>query len=318
MNLQTQIPLNPQKLNQLDYSSKVVLLGSCFSENMGAKFEYYKFQTAINPFGILFHPLAIERLVTRAINSDYYLGDELIFHNEQWSCLDAHSTLNRVALDDLINILNGQLDDTFQQLKSATHIIVTLGTSWVYRHIASDRIVANCHKVPQKQFLKELLSVSAISQSLEAMVALIRGVNPKVNFIFTVSPVRHLKDGFIENTRSKSHLIAAVHDVVDPRQYLYYFPSYEIMMDELRDYRFYNTDMLHPNTLAIDYIWEKFKTVWLMEEALEIMDAVASIQAKKAHGPFNPKSEKHQAFLNQLQLDIKAIEKAHPNITFDK
>ncbi|WP_422107580.1 GSCFA domain-containing protein [Winogradskyella sp.] len=318
MKLQTQIPLNPQKLSQLDYNSKVVLLGSCFSENMGSKFEYYKFQTAINPFGILFHPLAIERLVTRAINSDYYLGDELIFHNEQWSCLDAHSTWNRVAQDDLINILNGQLDNTLQQLKSATHVIVTLGTSWVYRHIASDRIVANCHKVPQKQFLKELLSVNAISQSLEAMVALIRGVNPKVNFIFTVSPVRHLKDGFIENTRSKSHLIAAVHDVVDPRQHLYYFPSYEIMMDELRDYRFYNTDMLHPNALAIDYIWGKFKTVWLMEEALEIMDAVASIQSKKAHRPFNPKSEKHLAFLNQLQLDIKALEKAHPNITFDK
>lgn len=316
MNLQTKIPLQPQKFNQIDYNSKLMLLGSCFSENIGAKFEYYKFQTTINPFGILFHPLAIENLITRAINSDHYSGDELIFHNEQWCCLDAHSKLNKATQDDLLIALNTQIDNTFAQLRNASHILITLGTSCVYRHISSDRIVANCHKVPQKQFLKELLSIDTISQSLEATVALIRSVNPKVSFIFTVSPVRHLKDGFVENTRSKSHLIAAVHQVVDQRKQQYYFPSYELIMDELRDYRFYDTDMLHPNRLAIDYIWEKFRFVWLTDKATKTADNVASVQAKKAHRPFNPESVAHQEFLSKLKSDIEILQAKHPHISF--
>ncbi|WP_299368247.1 GSCFA domain-containing protein [Winogradskyella sp.] len=316
MNLQTQISLQPQKFNQLDYNSKAVLLGSCFSENVGAKFMYFKLQATVNPFGILFHPLAIENLITRAINSDYYSGDELIFHSEQWCCLDAHSKLNKATQDDLVNELNMQIDSTLLQLKSASHIIITLGTSWVYRHIASERIVANCHKVPQKQFSKELLSVDTILQSLGAMVALIKSVNPKVNFIFTVSPVRHLKDGFVENTRSKSHLIAAVHQMVDQRQQLHYFPSYEIMMDELRDYRFYDLDMLHPNRLAIDYIWEKFRSIWLSEEAKKTSKIVANIQAKKAHRPFNPESVAHNEFLAKLAFDIETLQAKYPHISF--
>jgi len=316
LNLQTKIPLQPQKLNPLDYSSEVVLLGSCFSENIGHKFEYFKFQTTINPFGILFHPLAIEHLVTRAINLDYYSPDELIFHNEQWCCLDAHSKLNKTDRDDLMTTLNSQLDRTLEKLKSASHIIITLGTSWVYRYIASDKIVANCHKVPQKQFLKELLSIDAIVASLEAMVALIRSINPKVSFIVTVSPVRHLKDGVVENTRSKSNLITALHEVIDPKKQLYYFPSYELMMDELRDYRFYKTDMLHPNTLAIDYIWEKFKSIWLTNDAVHTLKEVGRIQAKRAHRPFNAESEGHKEFLVKLEADIKRLQEQHPNIQF--
>lgn len=314
MNLQTNIPLKPQQHNQLDYNSKIMLLGSCFSENIGEKFNYLKFQTLINPFGILFHPLAIENLVTRAINKDYYFEDDLIFHNEQWSCLDAHSRLNNISKDKLLSSLNSALDLTNQQLKESTHIIITLGTSWVYRYIATDKFVANCHKLPQKQFLKELFSVEQISESLDAIVSLVRGVNPKVNFVFTVSPVRHIKDGFVQNARSKSHLIAAIHQVVEPRDRQYYFPSYEIVMDELRDYRFYNEDMIHPNNQAIDYIWEKFKTVWITEEAIKTSEAVARVQMKKGHRPFNPNSEAHQQFLRNLQAEIVTLQKRHPHI----
>ena len=316
MKLQTQLSLEKQSHNQIDYNSKLLLLGSCFSENIGDKFEYYKFQSSVNPFGILFHPLAIEHLITRAINKDHYSEDELVFHNEQWSCLDAHSRLNSSSKEGLLINLNNALDQTHQQIKESTHITITLGTSWVYRQVASDKIVANCHKLPQKQFLKELRSVEQITESLEAIISLVRSINPKVNFIFTVSPVRHIKDGFVENTRSKSHLISAIHNVIEPRHQLYYFPSYEIMMDELRDYRFYNEDMIHPNNVAINYIWEKFKQVWITESTADIMQEVNTIQKGLKHKPFNTKSEAHQLFVTKLQSRIKDLCETYPHFSF--
>ena len=164
MNLQTKIPIEPQQHNQIDYDSKVLLLGSCFSENIGDKFEYFKFQSSVNPFGILFHPLAIENLITRAINKDNYLESDLYFYNEQWFCLDAHSKLNSTSKEDLLTNLNTALDQTNKQISESTHIIITLGTAWVYRHIASDTIVANCHKLPQKQFLKEQKSTEVFCE----------------------------------------------------------------------------------------------------------------------------------------------------------
>lgn len=317
MNLQTNIPLKPQQHGQIDYNSKLMLLGSCFSENIGSKFEYHKFQSEVNPFGILFHPIAIENLITRSVNKDFYIEDDLIGHNEIWCCFDAHSKMNAVSKKDLLNNLNDAIESTHQNINTATHLIITLGTAWVYRYIASDRIVANCHKIPQKQFLKELLPIDDIVASLENIVALVRSVNPEVNFIFTVSPVRHLKDGFVENNQSKAHLLAAIHQIVEPRKRLFYFPSYEIMMDELRDYRFYNQDMIHPNHVAIDYIWEKFKTVWLTEDAILTLKKVASIQAKKAHRPFHPNSEAHRHFLQQLKIEIDALQKEVSHIKFD-
>lgn len=316
MKLQTQIPLKKQPHNQIDYDSKILLLGSCFSENIGEKFNYLKFQSAVNPFGILFHPLAIENLITRSINKDYYSEEDLIYHNEQWSCLDAHSKLNSASKKKLLTKLNCKIDITNEQLVNTTHIIITLGTSWIYRHIASDNIVANCHKLPQKYFLKDLLSVEEISESLESTISLVRSVNSKVNFIFTVSPVRHIKDGFVENTQSKSHLLAAIHQSIEPRHHLYYFPSYEIMMDELRDYRFYNSDMLHPNNVAINYIWGRFTEVWLSENAEETLETIEGIQKGLSHKPFSPNSEAHQKFLSDLKFKIEALRQNFPHINF--
>ncbi|WP_296383658.1 GSCFA domain-containing protein [Winogradskyella sp.] len=316
MKLQTQIPLSKQSHNQFNYDSEVLLLGSCFSENIGNKFEYHKFQSTVNPFGILFHPFAIENLITRAINKDCYSEDDLFFSNEQWCCLDAHSKLNRISKEEFLTGLNNQIDKTHAQLNNVSHIVITLGTSWVYRHIASDAIVANCHKLPQKEFHKELLSVDTITKSLEAIVNLVKSVNPKITFLFTVSPVRHIKDGFIENTQSKSHLLAAIHQVIEPRKQIHYFPSYEIMMDELRDYRFYNADMIHPSQVAIDYIWKKFKNVWLSEEALKTSEVIASIQTRKAHRPFNSESSAHEQFLTKLQTEIDDLRIKYPHISF--
>jgi hypothetical protein len=216
----------------------------------------------------------------------------------------------------LLSELNTQLDITNGELQKVTHIVITLGTAWVYRHIETDRIVANCHKIPQKKFLKELLSVDDVTQSLDAILAMVKSVNPNVNVLLTVSPVRHLKDGFVENTRSKSHLLSGIHQIVDSRKKVYYFPSYEIVMDELRDYRFYKSDMVHPNQLAVDYIWNKFSSVWLSEVGLSTLKIVGNIQNKKAHKPFNPHSIAHQEFLTKLQSEIDELQEKYPQISF--
>jgi hypothetical protein len=316
MNLQTKIPLKPNPFNQIDYNAKVLLLGSCFSENIGETFEYFKFQQKQNPFGIMFHPLAIETLITNVINEKQYTSDDIFLHNEQWHCYDAHSRLSSASKEQLLQDLNDNITNAYQFLNEASHVVITLGTAWAYRFIETDAFVANCHKIPQKKFLKELLSVEKITESLEATMSLVRSINPKVTFIFTVSPVRHIKDGFVENMQSKAHLITAIHHVVEPRNNYYYFPSYEIMMDELRDYRFYNADMLHPNTTAINYIWERFVTVWISEDTQTTIQSVEEIQKGIAHRPFNPKSDVHQTFLKQLDNKKILLESRFPHITF--
>lgn len=314
MKFRTQILLKKAH-NQIDYESKVLLFGSCFSENISSKLSYFKFQNFSNPFGILFHPIGIENLITNAINQKKYTEKDIFFHNERWHSFDSHSQLSNASKDELLQNLNAQIVATNKQLEECSHLIITLGTSWIYRHIESDKIVANCHKIPQKKFLKELLSIDDISSSLEAIISLTKSINPKIEIIFTVSPVRHIKDGFTENSLSKSHLISAIHQVVEPRYNTHYFPSFEIMMDDLRDYRFYNYDMIHPNETAINYIWENFKSTWIHQDSNKIMEQVDTIQKGLAHKPFNPSSEQHQSFLKDLKLKISSLKKQH-NITF--
>ena len=315
MKLQTQIPLKKETRNAIDYNSKVLLLGSCFSENIGDKLSYYKFQSLQNPFGILFHPKAIENLITNAINEKEYSEKDLTFQNERWHCFDAHSSLSAADKNELLNNLNSTISSTKKQLEEATHIVITLGTSWVYRFIETDKIVANCHKIPQKKFLKELLSVDEISESLEAILVLLKSINKNIQILFTVSPVRHLKDGFIENTQSKAHLISAIHNILNGG-YAFYFPSYEIMMDELRDYRFYAEDMIHPNKTAINYIWEKFVASWFSEDTLLTMKDVDVIQKGLSHRPFNENSVQHQQFLKNLEVKKETLKVQFTFINF--
>jgi hypothetical protein len=319
MNFRTQIPLNTStslsKQSKIDYSSKVVLFGSCFSENISKKLIYFKFQNFSNPFGILFHPLAIEMLITNIINERIYTEKDVFFHNERWHCYETHSELSNPSKEDLLLKLNVAISTANTQLKEVSHVIITLGTSWAYRLIETDTVVANCHKVPQKKFLKELLLIDEITNSLEAIITLIKSVNNNIEIIFTVSPVRHLKDGFVENMRSKSHLLSAIHQVVAPRDHIHYFPSYEIMMDDLRDYRFYSSDMIHPNETAINYIWEAFKTVWIHEKSTDLMSEIDTIQKGLSHRPFNKNSKQHLLFLENLQLKISALQENH-TITF--
>ena len=313
MKLQTSIPLDVAE-NQLNYQSQLLILGSCFAENIGEKLNYFKFQSVRNPFGILFHPLAIEKLLSKSIQKESFTEEDIFFLNEQWHCFDAHSDLSDPSKENLLRKLNTALGQTYQQIAKATHVCITLGTSWVYRKTETDAIVANCHKVVQKKFSKELLSVAQITESLDSSIETIRTINQNTQVVFTVSPVRHLKDGFIENQRSKSHLISAIHQIKGAS----YFPSYEIMMDELRDYRFYKTDMVHPSQLAIDYIWEKFKEVWISPQSYPMMEKVDTIQKGLLHRPFNASSEKHQLFLKSLGEKITYLKEEYPFMKFNK
>ena len=315
MKLQTKIPLKRATRNQIDYQSNLLLLGSCFSENIGDKLRYFKFQSTQNPFGILFHPKAIENLITNAINKKAYSSDDLMYQNEVWHSFDAHSSLSSANESVLLSKINSAISLTSKKLEEASHILITLGTSWVYRFIETDTIVANCHKIPQKKFLKELLTVAEITESLEAIIVLLKSVNKNVSITFTVSPVRHLKDGFIENTQSKSHLIAAIHTLVN-EQDVSYFPSYEIMMDELRDYRFYAEDMIHPNKTAINYIWRKFIDTWFSEETKSIMKEIDEIQKGLLHRPFHEDSKLHQQFLLKLEQKKSSLQERLPFINF--
>ncbi len=295
------------------------MLGSCFAENISDKFEYFKFQSVSNPFGILFHPKAIETLITKAVNGYEYSEKDVFYHNEQWHCYDAHSKLSNVSKERLLNDLNENLKIANNQIYNATHIIITLGTAWVYSLLETENTVANCHKVPQKNFNKSLLSVDAICNALKSMVSAIQSVNKSASIIFTVSPVRHIKDGFIENTHSKAHLITAIHSLLSTQlesRSLHYFPSYEIMLDELRDYRFYKEDMLHPNQTAIQYIWKKFLEVWMASEAFSVMKDVDVVQKGLMHKPFNSKSEAHIKFLQKLEAGKRALELQFPHILF--
>ncbi|MGB7392858.1 MAG: GSCFA domain-containing protein [Pricia sp.] len=336
MKLQTQIPLD-QAANQIGYDNQLLLLGSCFVENMGKKLEYFKFRQLRNPFGILFHPLAIEQLVSGAVREEFYSESDIFQHDGLWHCFDAHSELSDPSSENLLASLNDGLKATRKQISKASHIIITLGTAWVYKHLDSGGIVANCHKVPQKEFSKELLPIAEIAASLRRSIQLMQSVNPNVLIIFTLSPVHHLKDGFIQNQRSKAHLISAVHQVMqdlgtssdraadqtnseltEPKTngLPVYFPSYEIIMDELRDYRFYERDMLHPNQLAIDYIWEKFRHVWISKDAQPTMEKVEEIRKGLRHLPFHPESEQHLTFRKSLETKIFNLKAQYPFMDF--
>jgi hypothetical protein len=316
MQFRTQIPILKSD-RPIDYYSKVVSLGSCFAVNISEKFEYYKFNNSVNPYGILFHPPAIEKAIDFALSGKVFSEKDLFFHNGQWQSFDIHSEWSHPEQSKLLSNLNSITQATNYRITEATHLILTLGTAWVYRNIASNEIVANCHKVPQKEFTKELLSVAEIEQNIRNISSKIQSVNPMCNIIFTISPVRHTKDGFAENQRSKAHLIAAVHNVLsENNNHISYFPSYEIMMDELRDYRFYAEDMLHPNQIAIDYIWQRFSETIIAEKDCAIMAEVAAIQKGLAHRPFNLQSKSHLHFLENLNRKICRLQDKFPHLKF--
>lgn len=315
MNFTTKIPIAKSN-SPIDYSSQIVAMGSCFAENMGEKFNFYKFQNSTNPFGIIFNPVSIEKILERAIHLNYFIEADLFFHNELWHCYEVHSDLSQPNKEEMLSNLNRLLTEMNSKLAAATHLFITYGTSWVYQLKSNGVVVANCHKVAQDQFEKVILSVTEIENAIQNSIDLIQKINPKCQLVFTVSPVRHIKDGFVENQRSKANLISALHSSISQQPTSSYFPSYEIVMDELRDYRFYAQDLLHPNAVAIDYIWECFCESNITEAAQQVMQEVESIQKGMAHRPFHPDSTSHFKFLQKLKEKSAQLETQFPFMKF--
>lgn len=302
MKLSTPIKIIPFAF-PIDYSSYTFFIGSCFAENISKKFDYHKLKNTSNPFGVLFHPLAVEKIIQKAVQGIEFTSNDLLLSNELWCSLDAHSELSATDKGQLLELLNQRLCQTQTALQKATHISITLGTSWVYKHLTTNQIVANCHKIPQREFSKELLSVEQIKESLNRIIKLL----PNKQIFFTISPVRHIKDGFFENNLSKAHLFTALNQILGSQAH--YFPAYEIIMDELRDYRFFAADMLHPNQLAIDYVWERFSEYYLSTEAHNTSKEIDAIQKALQHKAFNPDTLQHKQFITATQKRIEALGK---------
>jgi len=312
MEFRTKISI-PNYPYPIDYHSKIFGMGSCFVDNMKEKLDFYKFQNLINPFGVIFNPVSINKLIQRIIKKEFFIEKDLFFHEDLWKSFQVHSKYNTNDKHSYLKNINEIIEKSHRFLKSSDWVFITLGTSWVYKYIETDEIVANCHKVPQRKFKKLILSPTEIKSSLERLVSLIQAFNPQAKILFSISPVRHLKDGFVENNRSKSHLHTALHPLIN-NETTFYFPSYEILIDDLRDYRFYERDYLHPNNLALEYIWEKFKSTLISPEIYEDLKLIGKIQKQFHHKPFS----KNKSILSTKQIEkINYIQKKYSHIRFE-
>ena len=300
------------KLKHYDFKislhDRLFFLGSCFAENMGCYFDGYKFKSTINPFGILYHPLAVKKSVKIALDQSFNPLESAFYFNRVWSHFDAHSKLSSPDKNDLINALQQAKLKTNNNIKNANVIFITLGTAWVYRHIESNQIVANCHKLPQQNFVKELLSLEEIQKALSDTLNQILKVNPDVKIVFTVSPVRHLKDGFVNNQISKSTLHLGIQNILKKFNQVVYFPSYELLLDDLRDYRFYKNDSVHPSDLALDYIWSKLSDAFFDDMTKSTLVEVEKINKRLNHRFFDSESDAAKEFKQKTQKLIQELE----------
>ncbi|SDG63610.1 GSCFA domain-containing protein [Psychroflexus sediminis] len=317
MKLSTEVALKKTSY-PIDYDSKVLCLGSCFAEHISSKLDYFKFEVTSNPFGILFHPEAILNVVEKAAKDEEFTADDIFLHNDQWHSFFSHSRLSRNSKAEILAALNSAKKELNMACREASHIIITLGTSFIYRNKSTGQGVANCHKRPQDDFTKQLTSIDDLKSILNHLTSSFEKLKPHIKLVFTISPVRHIKDGIQENQRSKAHLIAALHEVLEENSTSYdYFPSYELMIDEFRDYRFYDRDLIHPNALAVDMIWHKFKSTFISESVFEDMLKVEKLQKTLAHRQTQTHGDafdKLKAYQSKLKEELV---KKYPFMSFE-
>ncbi len=313
MDFRTEFKLKPFR-KSISYKDKLLFLGSCFAENISIYFEQNRFQVNKNPLGILYHPVAINRLLDMALNKNHDPNEFSFNHAGLWSNFDAHSSLSKSKKQELTKTLENAVSETEQLVKQSHFIFITLGSAWVYKLIDNNKIVANCHKLPQNQFKKEFLNLESVENTLDEIVNKVNQVNPDAEIIFTVSPVRHLKDGFINNQMSKAVLHLAIQNYIKKHNNTHYFPSYELVLDDLRDYRFYKNDLLHPNSLALDYIWSKIQEVYFNDKTKALLKQVDVINKRLKHRFFNPNSQDSSAFVAKTDGMIKQLKANHPEI----
>ena len=315
MNLQTPV-IFPKASFDINHRSSILLFGSCFSENIGLKLKENKFSVNVNPFGILYNPISIYNVINRLLDKQGFTEKDFTHHNSSYHSLMHHGSFSNANLNDALNKVNNEFNIAANQLETADFLLITFGTSSVFRLKETNEVVGNCHKIPANQFSRERLTVREITLTWSNLIERALTSNPKLKLIFTVSPIRHFKDGAHENQLSKSILHLSIDNLM--KQFLdnaFYFPAYEIMMDELRDYRFYTDDMLHPSNLAQDYIWKRFGETYFSEETQSIIAQWQPIHQALSHKPYNRDSEAYQKFLCRTIDDIQAFEQKHTFIS---
>ena len=298
------------------YNDSIMLCGSCFVENIGKKLENACFNVLINPFGILFNPYSLAKSIEDIIDNKQFTEEELVFHHGLYHSFSHHSCFSHPEKNTCVEQINRATAHAHQFLKKTNVLIITLGTAWRYRYRLSGKIVSSCHKIPQQEFDKELLPVEQITEMVSATMQRLFTLNPNLHIILTVSPVRHIKDGFIENQQSKATLILSSKQLTEQCDNCIYFPVYELFMDDLRDYRFYASDMLHPSETAIQYVWERFCETFLNHETREILAEAEKLHAASQHRPFHATSDEYQKFLRLHQEKAQQLALRFPEAGF--
>ncbi|BAV08209.1 GSCFA family protein [Filimonas lacunae] len=317
--MQFQVPIHIKPLDTpITYRDKLLLMGSCFTEHIGNYLADMKFQVLQNPNGILFDPMGVcNSLVSYMENKQYTTGD-LFQLNEAWHSWMHHSRFSHIDASEGLRIINASQQQAHTFLKQADWLIITLGSSFVYKLKESNRDVVNCHKAPAQTFNKHLSSIEEMVTALDGTLHRLFHFNPHVKVIFTISPVRHIRDGVVDNNRSKARLIEAVHHLVNKLDRLYYFPAYELVIDVLRDYRFFDIDMVHPNYPATQFVLEHFTASHLHKDTQALMEDMKSLVIARKHKPFHPTSQQHLAFLKKHLDKALLLQQTHPYLNLEE
>lgn len=306
MKFRTEVEIQNSDL-KIDREDHVFSIGSCFSTEMSDLLKTGQIQVQNNPFGTLFNPLSLNNALKRLHNAAYYEEDDLISYAGEVISLDHHSSFNSRFLHQTLDKINANIESGNQFLQKTNWVLITYGTSFIYEFLPKKKLVSNCHKIPGKFFQKRLLTPLELTDSIYETVSTVKDIcKENVQILFTVSPVRHTKDGIIENTLSKSRLINALHEIIPQFENCRYLPAYEILMDDLRDYRFYKDDLIHPNRQAVNYIWEKFGRAYFSPETLDFIEENFKIAKSLEHKTSDEKNPKYEEFLENLKRRIAA------------
>jgi hypothetical protein len=306
----------PESKYKLDYDTPSLWMGSCFTENIGLRLKQLKFPAEVNPFGVLYNPESIRSSLEILAEKRLLKESDLRYGNDVWYSYSHHSSFSHPERDVCLRKINDRIRLASGLLKEAGFLFITFGTARVYRLRENDEIVSNCHKLPHKLFSHNLLEVDEIVDSYNNLIVKLQELNNRLKLVFTLSPVRHWKDGATGNQVSKSSLMLAIAKLTGTFENVFYFPAYEIVMDELRDYRFYGEDMLHISSQGTDYIWNRFTDAWIESSALPLVKEITGIQQGIRHRPFNPVTEKHRLFLLGLLDRIAAVENSASHADF--
>ena len=318
MNFSTPVEL-PSELPRFTQADELLLMGSCFATNIGALLADARFRPDVNPFGVLYNPLSVSTALRELVTGRLYKEEDLFFFRECWHSPMHHGSFSDFTLDETLHAINSRLHHAYKKLPELNWLMVTMGTAYVYKQKESGQVVANCHQLPESHFLRYRLSVEEIVEDYTALITDMSARNPDLKWLFSVIPIRPKRAGMHANQLSKSTLLLAIARLQQlfPER-VFYFPSYEIILDELRDYRFYADDMLHPSPLAIRYLWERFSETFFSPETKQVIVAVQDIRRDLAHKPFHPESEAYQRFLGQIVLKIERLIGKYPYLDFQK